>query len=153
MRMLNGFLAVTASLLLGSAVAAQQAAPKPAPAQRPAAAAGVRTVASMKQIMEAMVGPSSTLVFNAAADAPKDDKGWTAIQNAAVTLTESGNLLMLGDRVKDRADWMKMSGAMIDAGALALKAAIDKNADALSMAGDEVYNTCDTCHAKYLTKK
>lgn len=156
MRMVNGFLAVIVSLFLTGAVAAQQSATKPAPTRRPAtsaaAAPGVKTVASMKQIMEAMVAPSSTAIFSAAADAPKDDKGWVAIQNAAVMLTESGNLLLLGDRVKDRIDWVKWSRALVDAGALALNAATDKNAAALSTAGDEIYNTCETCHEKYLPK-
>jgi cytochrome c556 len=144
MRIVHGFLAVISTLCLGCAVAAQQAA---APA--------VNTVASVKQIMEAMVEPGSDAVFKAAADAPTDadDNAWAAIRNAAVTVSESGNLLMLGDRVKDRTDWMKMSRAMVDAGARALKAATDKNADALSAAGDEIYNTCETCHAKYLTQR
>jgi cytochrome c556 len=59
---------------------------------------------------------------------------------------------MLGNRVKDQGDWMKFSRALVDASAGALKAAQAKNADAMSTASDAVYETCETCHMKYLEK-
>ena len=112
----------------------------------------VRIVASVKQIMQAMVIPTSDAVFKAAGDAPKDDKGWADLENSAVTLTESGNLLMIGSRVRDSGDWMKMSPAMVDAAATTLKAIEGKSPAALSASSDAVYETCETCHGKYLPK-
>src|SRR5437867_8844993 len=88
-----------------------------------------RPVASVKQLMEASVHPASEVVFEAVGTivsengveeiAPKNDEEWENVENNALILAESGNLLMMGDRVKDRGDWLKMSQALIDAGAIA----------------------------------
>jgi cytochrome c556 len=59
---------------------------------------------------------------------------------------------MIGTRVKDSGDWMKMARAMVDTSAVALKAAQAKDADAMSKASDAVYETCENCHMKYLKK-
>ena len=115
-------------------------------------ATGVRTVGTTLQVMLAIVKPASDAVFAAGGEPPKDPKAWTAIENQAVALAESGNLLMLGDRVKDQGDWMKFSRALVDASAGALKAAQSKNPDAMSTASDAVYETCENCHMRYLKK-
>ena len=47
---------------------------------------------------------------------------------------------------------MKMSRAMTDTAATALKAIEGKNAAALSASSDTVDGTCETCHGKYLPK-
>jgi len=59
---------------------------------------------------------------------------------------------MVGSRIVDRTTWMQYSRAMVDAAASVAKAADAKNGDALSMASDALYDTCETCHAKYLKK-
>lgn len=43
---------------------------------------------------------------------------------------------------------MKMSQALVDAGAIALKAAEAKNPDALFEAGGQVYALCQRCHSQ-----
>lgn len=118
----------------------------------PPSAAGIRTVASVMQVMQAMIKPSSDAVFAAGGEPPKDMAGWITVEYQAIALAESGNLLMIGNRVKDTGDWMKMSRAMVDASAAALKAAQAKNAGAMSTASDAVYETCENCHMKYLKK-
>jgi hypothetical protein len=129
------------------------AALAPAGAQRGTPpATGVRSVGTTLQVMLAIVKPASDAVFAAGGEPPKDAKAWTALENQAVALAESGNLLMLGDRVKDQGDWMKFSRALVDASAGALKAAQSKNADAMSTASDAVYETCENCHMRYLKK-
>ena len=133
--------------LVTSAAWAQPAAPKAA-----APSTSVRSVATVMQIMHAMVIPASDAVFKAAGEPPKDDAAWTALLNSAVTLTESGNLLLIGNRPAGRAEWMRMARAMVDAGAGAMKAVEGKNAEALSTASDQIYETCEACHAKYLKK-
>jgi len=102
--------------------------------------------------MNAIVKPASDAVFAAGGDPPKDAKAWTRIENQAVALAESGNLLMIGDRVTDQGDWMKFARALVDASADAVKAAEARNADAMSTASDAVYETCENCHMKYLKK-
>jgi cytochrome c556 len=135
---------ISAGLLSSIAVVAQRSAGT--------SPTGVRTVGTVLQVMHAIVKPASDAVFAAGGEPPKDAKAWTAIENQAIALAESGNLLMLGDRVKDQGDWLTMSRAMVDASAGALTAAQAKNADAMSAASDAVYETCENCHAKYLRK-
>ena len=122
-------------VLLLPAVAAQQS--------------GIKPIASIRQLHDAMITPASDAIFNVGVAAPRNDQEWLAVQNAAVTLTESGNLLMLGSRARDRGRWMRMSRSMVDAGALALKAAEARNLNALMDACDRIVLACETCHEPY----
>lgn len=116
-------------------------------------------VASISQIMNGIVQPSATVVYNAVgtfinADgikeiAPQNDEEWAAVGNSAAALVESGNLLLLGGRVVDTDDWITMTRAFMDASQMALKAADAKDKDAILIAGSELNETCDTCHVKY----
>jgi len=118
-----------------------------------------KPVGSVRQIMQATIQPSSEVLFEAVGTivsssgveeiAPKNDEEWANVRNNALTLAESGNLLMMGSRVKDRGDWMKMSQALVDVGVVALKAAEAKNAPALFEAGGQVYEVCQQCHSRY----
>ena len=123
-------------LFLTSAAMAQQPTFKP--------------VASVNQLMKAIVIPTSDALFQVAMKAPENDEEWTAMQNNALTLAESGNLLMIGSRAKDQGDWIKVAQALVNAGTLAFRAAEAKNEDALIEAGDQVYATCEGCHSRYL---
>ena len=117
-------------------------------AQR-APVAGVRTLANSLELHEILISPASDAVFNAATDPPTDDKGWAAARNQALLLAESGNLLMVGSRVRDANNWMKMSRAMVDAAALAAAAAAKKDAKALEAAADAITVSCMACHRPY----
>ena len=44
---------------------------------------------------------------------------------------------------------MRISQAMVDTGAEAIKAAEAKDADGVFDAGGEIYAVCTNCHAKY----
>lgn len=92
--------------------------------------------------MHAMVIPLPRMpVCKAAQTLRENDKEWTSLQNSAVTLAESGNLLMIDNRAKDKATWTKMSRAMVDAAVNALQAVEAKNVAGLSTAGDQLYET------------
>lgn len=136
--------AVTAVLVTG--VAALPVSGQP----QKASGGGVKTVATVGEIMKTMTIPFSNAVFEAGGEAPKDDKGWEAVRDQAVALAEAGNLLMIGSRAKDRAAWMKFSRAQVDAAEAVAKAAAAKNADQLSTAADTLYETCASCHKVYL---
>ena len=123
----------------------------------PIAAAGafaqeatVRPIATVRQIMEAMIVPFSDEVVQAASEPPTTDAQWTKVQGAALALAESGNLLMIGPRARDKAEWMKMARRQVDAAAAVMKAAAAKDADALSSTGDALYETCESCHTRYM---
>jgi hypothetical protein len=106
-------------------------------------------VGTTLQIMRAMVIPSSDIIFAVPNQAPKNDKEWAAVQNSALIIAESGNLLMMAGRSKDNGEWMKDAKAMVDAGAAAFKAANAKDAAKLGDIGGDILDTCEACHNKY----
>jgi hypothetical protein len=120
----------------------------PSLAQR-APATGVRTVANVRELHDVMISPASDAVFAASSNEALDAKGWTTARNQAIVLAESGNLLMVGTRVRDNGNWMKMSRAMVDAAALAAAAAEQKDARALEAATDAITTACMECHRPY----
>ena len=112
-------------------------------------ATGVRTLANVRELHDLMISPASDAVFEASSNQPLDAKGWTTARNQALMLAESGNLLMVGTRVRDSGNWIKMSRAMVDAAALAASAAEKKDAMALEAATDAITVSCMECHRPY----
>ena len=80
---------------------------------------------------------------------PETDEDWLAVTGAAMTLIESGNLLMLGSRARDTEQWYVYSQDMIDAAAVALAAAEARDPDRIFDSGETVYNACNNCHNVY----
>jgi hypothetical protein len=115
--------------------------------------------ASVKELMISIVDPAADVLWDSVGTViseegvdewyPKTDEEWAAVRRAAVTLMESGNLLMMGDRAKDKGAWMDLSRAMIEAGGAALAAAESKDPDAVFAVGETVYLACDRCHGLY----
>ena len=116
-------------------------------------------VASVRQIMKAIVAPAATLVFNSVSTtvsvrgteekAPRTDAEWEEVGNSAAALIESGNLLLMGSRAVDKGEWVAMSQAMIEAGKVTLKATENKSAEGVLAAGEKVNQSCDACHRRY----
>jgi hypothetical protein len=81
---------------------------------------------------------------------PQTDEEWNAVWGAALTVAESGNLMMMSPRARDNESWIKMSAELVDVGMLAAKAAKDRRPEDVLSAGEQVYNVCTRCHMKYL---
>lgn len=81
--------------------------------------------------------------------APSNSREWLAVENAAATLTESGNLLLTPGRQRDDPRWTEMAQAMSAAGSAALAAADSRDTDAVFEAGGDVYIACANCHAAF----
>ena len=80
---------------------------------------------------------------------PKTEEEWMKVKNAAIAVSEGGNLLMMVPRAVDGDEWMRLSKAMVETGAEAIKAADAKDPDAMFEAGAQIYSVCSNCHAKY----
>jgi hypothetical protein len=119
-----------------------------------------KPIVDTKLLMQAVVDPSADLVWDAVKTIdtaqgteeirPKTAEQWTAVRNAAITLTESGNLLMMTPRAKDGGEWMKRAQEMIDTGEAAIRAADAKNPERLFTVGGDIYEACSNCHREYL---
>lgn len=109
----------------------------------------VKAVATVTQLMQAMVIPASNALFNLPRNVPEDDQGWSEVQNSAVILAESGNLLMIGSRARDSEVWTATSRALVEAGEAALRAAQAKDVESISEAGNQIIEACESCHEKH----
>ena len=160
MRIVHWLFVISAALFISGIafiIAGARTAQAAAPAESQAPA--ITPVASVKQIMDAIVAPAATAVFDSVGtivDAtgiheklPMTDAEWAAVGSSAAALVESGNLLVIGDRAVDRGDWVTMSKAMADAGLVVLKAVEAKDAMGILAAGETLNASCDTCHQRY----
>jgi hypothetical protein len=131
------------------------------PATAPAASAPpFHTMLTTKQLMSWIIDPNATAIWNSVGSIvtdkgteekhPKTDEEWASFRNAAATLVESGNLLMLDGRAVDNDQWMATSRGMADAAATVLEAAEAKDVEAYFDAGGALYEACTACHSKYL---
>ena len=133
----------TLSRSLGSAVVLLAAGA--AATQEPA----LKPVATVTQLMRAMVIPSSNALFDVPRNPPTDESGWDGIKNHAVILAESGNLLLIGKRAEDSDVWVSTSLALAAAGKAALEAADARDVDAITDVGNQIIEACESCHEKH----
>ena len=128
--------------------------PPPAPTAPP-----YNTTLSMKQLMEWVIDPAADVVWESVAiiitekgenaKAPKTDEEWATVRNAAATMVESGNLLMMQARARDDKNWFSAAKRLSDAAHIALQAAEKKDVAALFDSGATIFNACSACHLHY----
>lgn len=107
-------------------------------------------VANVKQLMLDLIHPSSNDILLAIfRGGPKNDAEWAVIRRSAVTLAESGNMLMMRGRARDQGEWMKDAKLLVDVGNATYKAAQAKDADALASLSGTIDSSCTTCHKQY----
>ena len=126
--------------------------PTSAPVTRP-------PLATTKQIMAAIVSPTSTAIFRSVQTNvtikgteeifPKTDDEWALLGAQASAMAEAGYMLMADGRAVDKGDWIKMSQAMVDAAKVTLAAVAGKKPDDVLESGEAVNTSCDNCHERY----
>src|SRR5258705_13028420 len=110
-----------------------------------------KPVVDTKLLMQAVVDPNADAIWDAVKSIdtkegseeirPKNEEQWTAVRNAAITVAEAGNLLMLVPRAKDGGEWMKRAQDMVNTGEEAIRAAEAKNADRLFHRGGGIFKS------------
>lgn len=155
-------------LLLGGIATAQGrgAGAAKAPASRPDG--------DLLQVMRGIVFSNANLIFDAqtrdpgAPVAPQKQteratateissnlyKGWEGVENAAVALIESADLLLKPGRVcgngarvpVERAEWVKLTEDLRTAGRSALAAARAKDREKMVDVAGEITEACSACH-------
>jgi len=106
--------------------------------------------ASVKQLMLDLIHPSSNEILLAIyRGGPNHEEQWASVRRAALTLAESGNMLMMPGRARDQGDWMKDAKFLVDAGNAAYKAAQAKDGNALAALAPALDASCTTCHKQY----
>jgi hypothetical protein len=136
--------------------------------------------ADLNQLMRGVLYPAANVVFSAQADNPADAKpipgqdpsmstdpltstfgGWVAIENAALALAESTNLLMMEGRtcangspvpVKDPA-WATFVQAVRDASLKSFKAAQARDQAKMIELSESLSTSCSGCHRKWRDRR
>ena len=116
-------------------------------------------VADVRELMVSVLEPAAEAYWDGVGEVlteegvhqfrPLTEEDWTTLRNAAFILAESGNLMMMDGRARDRGDWMAHSRTMVETGRLALDAVDRRSPDAVFDAGAQVYYACRDCHARY----
>ncbi len=106
-------------------------------------------VGTVSQLMIDIIYPTSDDLFYIERNPPSNEHEWGLIERSALTLAESGNLLMMPGRARDQGDWIKDSKMLVDAGTAAFKAAKAKDMNAILALNDQLVASCTTCHMQY----
>ena len=153
MRTIYTLLSVSALLFAGSVaffvLGVRNAAAPPA----------AEPVASVKQIMNGIVAPSSKAIYDSVSTVvtsqgttetvPRTARDWEIVGSHAVALVEAANLMKVGGRARDRGDWTRLSDMMAKAAMQSYHAAEKKDVEALLASGEQLNNSCDSCHRNY----
>jgi cytochrome c556 len=111
-------------------------------------------VATVKQLMSIIHGPiNGSIGGMLKAGGPKDETEWTKAEKDATLLAEGGQLLLLGNRVKDQDVWVKNANALTDAASAAAKAAGTKDLEAWKTAAGGLNGSCRGCHTVHRKKQ
>ena len=149
-------------------------------AQTPSTTAAQEVHADLNQLMRGVLYPAANVVFFAQADDPGDVKpipghdpsmatdpltstfgGWQAVENAALALAESANLLSIPGRVcssgapvpmRDPA-WTTFVQQLRDTGMMAYKAAQAKDQDKMIAISEPLSAACAGCHRKWRDRR
>jgi hypothetical protein len=141
---------------------------------------GQQVRANLNQLMRGTLYPAANVVFSAQADNPGDVKplpghdpsmatdpltstfgGWMAVENAALALAESANLLSIPGRtcsngvpvpIKDPA-WRTFVEQLVDASMKAYRAAQAKDQDRMIENSETLSEACAGCHRKWRDRK
>jgi hypothetical protein len=170
---------VLSALLLAVGIAGCQGAPEQAaPTQQAAAGPAPQAYGTLAQVMRAIPFPNSNIIFDTQdkdpAAPPKPGEagggatnayagvysGWQAVEQSAIALSETANLIMIPGRMcenglpapLDREDYRKFAQGLADAGKAAYKAAQSKNQDAMVEVSGTVSDACAACHEIYRDK-
>jgi hypothetical protein len=108
-------------------------------------------VANNSEIMKVFVEPASNEVFNVGLGIPDTDEGWKTVEDNAIILGESANLLLLPERAEGRDGWIESAQALAEASrrSLELARSHSDDVDAWFDLADELLLTCSACHDAY----
>jgi hypothetical protein len=117
-----------------------------ATAQTPAS---FQPAGTMSQLMIDIIYPTSDAIFYVDREPPKNQHDWDVLRTQALTLAESGNLLMMAGRARDQKNWIMESKMLIDIGGKAYKAAQAKDVEGIRALNDSLNAACVVCHYQY----
>lgn len=81
---------------------------------------------------------------------PKSEADWKHVEDGAATLVVSGHLLLQPSYVREpAADWDRLAQEFLDLAKEGKARAEDQDKDAMLVLGEQLDETCDSCHAQF----
>jgi hypothetical protein len=108
--------------------------------------ASPQATTNLLEMMTRIVQPSSDAVFYVSRTPPQTDEDWRRLENQALILAESANLLLMPGYVRAQEQWLRDSLLMRNAAVAAYKAAQTKDLAALEELNNALYESCENCH-------
>jgi hypothetical protein len=166
-------------VLLTSVVIASCGGTQPEPGADTVEGPSYQSYANLAQMMQAIPFPASNIIFDSSAEDPEEVKkrmaedkgggsgavasyasvyaGWLQVENAALALSETANLLLVPGRMcrngkpapSGDAAYQMFVQQLADAGMETYKAALSKELDEMLIAGGTVTEACAACHEAY----
>jgi hypothetical protein len=138
---------ISAIVLLAGAALAQAL---PAQQQPVSDSVGTpRPVGTMSELMVHLIYPTSDAIFYILTRTPTSTAEWGTLEGQSLMLAESANLLMMPSRARGREQWIMDAQLLLDVGEAALRAAQDRDVEALSELNEQLYQSCITCHQHF----
>ncbi len=81
---------------------------------------------------------------------PNTPEEWQTVRDAAVTVTEAANLLMLPGRARDTGEWMQSAAGLIVEGERLIAAIDRKSTQDVFDVGADMYEACVRCHMQFM---
>ena len=107
----------------------------------------LQPVATMKQLMVDVIHPASNdILLLVSRGGPESDKEWAEVRRSAMTLAESGNLLIMRNRASG---WVADARLLGEVGTAAYKAAEAKDVKSLAALTERIDASCTTCHKQF----
>jgi cytochrome c556 len=165
-----------APALLLAACAGESTTSEPAKSTAAPAAGGPtqQPYANLAQVMRALPFPAANIIFDTQTNDPEAKKeasggdsatarfsgiykGWPLVEQSALALSETANLMLIPGRLcengkpvpLDREDFRKSMTGLVEAGKAALAAAKTKNLDKMVEVSETVTEACRVCHEVY----
>jgi len=130
--------------------------PEPAPPPPPP----FNTTIPLHDLMIHLIDPQTDIVWAASGVvvdmqgehdlSPKTDAAWAKVHDAAAIVAESGNLLLLPDRIRPGKTWIRQAQTLSTLGLAAMKAADEKDKGAMLRIGGDIHDACEECHRVYV---
>jgi mono/diheme cytochrome c family protein len=174
------FRAGNAELVLDDAALKNVSLPPPAAPRAQTASSAMPTLApggNMAQLMRGLLFPTANIIFTVQTidpgvkrPAPKQDPsetgvdffiwgqgiytGWDVIDYAAVSLTDSAQLMLTPGRSCENGrpvpvtdpEWIRFTNELAEAGKAAYKASQTRNQETVSGISEQLNNSCQNCH-------
>lgn len=110
---------------------------------------------SLNEVMVALINHSADPIWAAMWNNPQTDRDWRELERLAYQVEIGGALLVFpGTGPLDAAwtsnpRWRELSQQLSQDGARAVNAVRSRNMDLMQRAGDQLVETCETCHREF----